>query len=419
MADNQNINNQNGFPNRMIIGEKINELFSNKEGKMIRTILIANFIVIVICSILYYNYILLGEFFTTIFLAFICSLALKPSKDKLIYKLKMHYREKNKYFVRRSWIFLVLRILQIVRLFNFISSYFDKSDIPRYRVQSEHLNTKQTVESEHLEEDKSKYTIYNDIIYLIFISCVYIMIFKFKIFISVTIISIYFFVDFSTRLTIDFCIILSKRFENNRFILNDNNTPREYVNSIISSFMIMFYILFVLLVIILGIVSIYLDLKKIYLYLNENNDFLNVIKDNLLTSDKIKNYQQTIFEQFNSFEEYLNNTYIKIDSQYGTQSTFLRGGNYTLYGKFSNKIDLSNKLIYILNNPMLVVESKGQSEAEKNITYKLMCEEYQNTLISILNRVFSSDYIVKFHCSTRVLLKELNIDVILQLNSDR
>ena len=181
----------------------------------------------------------------------------------------------------------------------------------------------------------------------------------------------------------------------------------------------MFYILFVLLVIILGIVSIYLDLKKIYLYLNENNDFLNVIKDNLLTSDKIKNYQQTIFEQFNSFEEYLNNTYIKIDSQYGTQSTFLRGGNYTLYGKFSNKIDLSNKLIYILNNPMLVVESEGQSEAEKNITYKLMCEEYQNTLISILNRVFSSDYIVKFHCSTRVLLKELNIDVILQLNSDR
>ena len=101
MADNQNINDQNGFPNRKIIGEKINELFSNKEGKMIRTILIANFIVIVICSILYYNYILLGEFFTTIFLAFICSLALKPSKDKLIYKLKMHYREKNKYFVKK------------------------------------------------------------------------------------------------------------------------------------------------------------------------------------------------------------------------------------------------------------------------------------------------------------------------------
>ena len=87
--------------------------------------------------------------------------------------------------------------------------------------------------------------------------------------------------------------------------------------------------------------------------------------------------------------------------------------------KVNNKIDLSNKLIYILNNPMLVVESEGQSEAEKNITYKLMCEEYQNTFISILNRVFSSDYIVKFHCSTRVLLKELNIDVILQLNSDR
>lgn len=330
MNVNNNENDNIGYNNHTKIGEKINQLLSNDEGKLIRTILIASFIIIVICLILYFNYILLGEFFTTIFLAFICSLSLKPSKDKLIYKLKRHLRQSNKYFVTRSWIFVVLRVLQILRLLSFITSYVQKPKMEKLRLNSEYFTTEPTVESETSEEEKAKYTIYNNINYLIFICIVYIMIFKLKIFISVTIISIYFFADFSTRLTMDIFIILSRK--NNRLNLTVNNTTREFVHSIISSLMIMIFILFVVFVITLGIGLFYLDIKKMYNYLNENNDLIKVIKNNLLESDKIKNYQQTIFEQFKSIEEYLNNTYIKIDSHY-TQSSFIQDGNYTLFGK--------------------------------------------------------------------------------------
>jgi hypothetical protein len=193
-------------------------------------------------------------------------------------------------------------------------------------------------------------------------------------------------------------------------MLKKNGTPKEFVHSIVTTFMILFYIFFMIFVIIFGIGLFYLDLKQIYNYINDNNDYFTVIKENLLGSDKLRNYQQTVFEQLNSIEVYLNNTYIKIDSQL-TNSTFLQGGNYTIYGTFLLIIDLSNKLIGIINDPLLVVEGIVSPHLDREDMYKYHCEKYENAYISIVQKIFQSDYVTKFHCSSRILLQQLNIDV--------
>jgi hypothetical protein len=329
MTENNNENSNYSYTHNLISSEKINEFLSS-EGKVIRTFLISSIITIVFCTILYFNYILLGEFFTTLFLSFICSLALRPSKDKIILKLKKHFRQSHKYFVLRSWIIKVLRFLQIIRLINFINSKIWKKQA-FLRMNNESFEHPQ--DSDMSEEEKSKHNFFNNLPFLLFICFLYIIIFKMRMFISATIISIYFFIDFLVRLLIDMLIILSRKFSNNSLVLNKDGVPRDYVHTIVSSLLILKYLLIMIFIIIIGVVLFYMDLKKIYIYLNENNDFLKLIKENLLSSDKFKIYQQTIFEQFNIIEVYLNSTYISIDPQF-PQTSFLQSGNYTVYGKF-------------------------------------------------------------------------------------
>jgi hypothetical protein len=265
-------------------------------------------------------------------------------------------------------------------------------------------------DSDMSEDEKSKHNFFNNLPFLLFICFLYIIIFKMRMFISATIISIYFFVDFLVRLFIDMLIILSRKFSNNSLVLNNDGVPRDYVHTIVSSLLILQYLMIMIFIIIIGVVLFYMDLKKIYIYLNENNDFLKLIKENLLSSDKFKTYQQTIFEQFNIIEVYLNSTYISIDPQF-PQTSFLQSGNYTVYGKFWFYIDLSNKIINVLNDPTFVIEGYAPGNPNNTYLYKTYCEEYENTLIFILRKVFTSDYIERFHCGSRILLKQLNIDV--------
>src|SRR4051794_415408 len=81
--------------------QKIGEIFSG-EIKLIRTILISCLTVIIICILLYFNYILVGQFFTTIFLSFIVSLAIKPTKEKIIKKLTNQFVKKKYLFVKST-----------------------------------------------------------------------------------------------------------------------------------------------------------------------------------------------------------------------------------------------------------------------------------------------------------------------------
>ncbi len=79
---------------------KISELFTT-EIQLIRTIFISFMTVLIICILLYFNYILIGEFFTTIFLSFIASLAVKPIKNIIIQKIEKQLH-KSKYFSLNS-----------------------------------------------------------------------------------------------------------------------------------------------------------------------------------------------------------------------------------------------------------------------------------------------------------------------------
>lgn len=94
--------------------QKIGEIFNN-EIKLIRTILISFLTVLVICILLYFNYILIGQFFTTIFLSFISSLAVKPLKDLIVNNIENQLITKD-FFSLKSFVFLFLKIFfKIIR----------------------------------------------------------------------------------------------------------------------------------------------------------------------------------------------------------------------------------------------------------------------------------------------------------------
>ena len=74
--------------------------------------------------------------------------------------------------------------------------------------------------------------------------------------------------------------------------------------------------------------------------------------------------------------------------------------------------ELSNRFIQFFDDPSLILENNSvTSKNETQIAYMHTCEKYDNTIINIMKKLFRSDYIGKFYCSSRILLKQLNIDV--------
>jgi len=140
--------------------KKIGELFTT-EIKLIRTIFISFMTVLIICILLYFNYILIGEFFTTIFLSFIASLAVKPLKKMIIHNIEKRLH-KSKYFSVKSFVFIFLKLILILKkkiLINLaeymISKISIKIDEKNY-IESQDQKTLKTIEDNTVSEDKNK-----------------------------------------------------------------------------------------------------------------------------------------------------------------------------------------------------------------------------------------------------------------------
>jgi hypothetical protein len=269
--------------------KKISNMYS-QEIKLIRTIIIACITVISICIVLYFNYILIGQFFTTIFLSLVASFALRPTKDSIICHFEENI-ENHKYYVKQSKITKSLQgiyniikiILQTIVFFRPIQIKFDK-------MQDEFVKN-----------------------YLYFIVFIYVIIFKLDIYLTLLIVSIILAVDLIFRICVDILIIVIKRIKNTflRFFIFQEKKSQlnDNVHSFVALILISLFLILIIMIVFLSLWLIYIDVK--FVYSESKNDYSEILhrfipKNMTDFSNQFSNfYQNNLFTHLKSFEEYV------------------------------------------------------------------------------------------------------------------
>lgn len=305
--------------------KRIGEMLSN-EIPLIRTIFISCLTVIVICILLYFNYILIGQFFTTIFLAFITSLALMPTKDKLILKINDHI-SCHKYFTNRC------AIVKILRSFYFYLNRFIVISKSLFKLKINDTKNAPSVETTPVKSRNNSFgamsldtvlevqhlTMFNDIRYLFIVCAAYVIIFKLDFMITCALTIGYLLLDMLIRLLLDFMIAIIKLF--------DSEEVNENIHSVIAFMIILFASAIILLITIVSVYLFYIDIQSMYSAIRtSNSEYMHQFQT--LFEDNTNNlYRNNIYSRIASFESVINSTIAE------NISTDLLG-NYTIFGKF-------------------------------------------------------------------------------------
>jgi hypothetical protein len=294
---------------------KINELFIG-EAKIIKTILISSLTVIIICSLLYFIYILLGQFFTTIFLAVIISAAIKPTKDTILSYINNRIDEQA-LTVNRCW---------LVYLFECIS-YIVNSVTYYFRVPQEDTET-----SPKLRDRIKDFSI----IYLLNMSgIIYLFIAKVDFEIIIELIITLFIADLIIRTLFDCFVVIIGYLKSTKFnkILFKDNEFNESVHSLLAFILIFLFMFIITIICILFIWLSYQDLKSLTSLFGQYDGYLSKLLRDVIP-DKIKFYYESdlnqiaydnIYVKMKSFEEFLNFTEAE------TKIYEFKNSNYTIY----------------------------------------------------------------------------------------
>jgi hypothetical protein len=273
--------------------KKITNMYS-QEIKLIRTIIIASITVISLCIVLYFNYILIGQFFTTIFLSLVASFVLRSTKDSIISHFEYNIQD-HKYYVSYSYFIKTLKAIYIS-----IRTIFESLVLLKpIKIVDKFSN------------------IHNKFVtnYLYFIVFIYVIIFKLDIYLTLIIISIILGVDLIIRICLDVLIIMVRSIKDNyllrSLIFQDNKTLlNQNVHSIVALILISLFLVLILITILLSLWLIYIDIKSVYKESNSNySDFINRIIPRNITdlSDHFNNfYKSNLFTHIKTLEEYIN-----------------------------------------------------------------------------------------------------------------
>ena len=85
-----------------------NDYEHKESSRLFKAFALAQFVVIAICYLIYFNYLLLGQFFFCFFFAFVTSISLRPYK-KLIKEELESTLGKSKYILQTSLIYKILK----------------------------------------------------------------------------------------------------------------------------------------------------------------------------------------------------------------------------------------------------------------------------------------------------------------------
>jgi predicted PurR-regulated permease PerM len=426
--------------------KKIGELFSG-EIKLLRTILISCLTVIIICILLYFNYILIGQFFTTIFLAFIASLALKPTKERVISKLNKYFIKK-KYYIKKSLLFsivnYVIKLAQYIsylisKLFNLVkdnkanknsentkernslklsnNSYSNKSN-NNSQQNSSSLQRQGSFTSEAVQES-SYISIFNDRNYLFSLCIFYVMIFKLEFHLSLTLFIIYIIIDLFLRLFLDIIVFFFKIAKKskllNPLIFDDKNslTFSENMHYIVSLLIIFFLTLILLCIFLCIIWLLYIDMNSIISYLKQNNDYMNYLKNMVPENfkeyyDMDNFYNNHIFINLKSFESYINKTIVE-----NFEGSEYLQGNHTLY-------DISNNIYSFIKDPSLIIKAASEvnpissfNKSNYPLIYMIEnnCKKFEEEVIYRVISYSGIEYIKRFYCGMRIIIDRFNLNL--------
>lgn len=421
--------------------QKIGEILSG-EIKLIRTILISCLTVIIICILLYFNYILIGQFFTTIFLSFIVSLALKPTKEKIINRITNHF-QKEKYFLIKCTAFRIIQkiaiairyvIDQIIWLFRKIRTSETKIKIKENSTSKNHTLRKSQLFTQTHEVDtiNANLTIFNNKNYLYLLCLIYVVVFKLEFYLSLTLVFSYLFIDFVIRLLIDIVFFAVKKTNKNSFFKyfifqqKTNYELNDWMHSMISFIIILFFSVIILLIMGGSVWLFYIDTKSVVNYVRNNSDYMNYFKT--ILPDNFKEYydgenlnyfhNSKVYVHLKSFEVFVNSA---LEEQLGNNTESIRG-NYTLY-------DISNNLVKFIKDPLDIVNSHNKhgfnldSYVKNNQKLQLIdfnfepCQKYDKEIVYTIISYTEIEYLKRLYCGTRIFVDRYNLQFSLSIFS--
>jgi predicted PurR-regulated permease PerM len=413
--------------------QKIGEMLSG-EIKLIRTILISCLTVIIICILLYFNYILIGQFFTTIFLSLIVSLALKPTKEKILTRITNNLK-KQKYFIIKCTAFIILKnivggisylIDKIIWLFRKIKR--SEIKIKESTVASK-TNTQKKSSSYAYEVDtlnNVNLTVFNNKNYLYLLCLVYVVVFKLEFYLSLTLVFSYLFLDFLVRLIIDVALFLIKKTNKNSFLKymifqqKNNYEFNDWIHSLISFIIILFFTVIILIILGGSMWLFYIDMKSVVDYVRNNSDYMNYFKT--ILPENFKEYYEgenlnyfynsKVYVHLKSFEVFVNSA---LEEQFANTTETFRG-NYTLY-------EISNNLMNFIKDPTLIVNNHNfnkfqnpgysQDGTNNNLPVSTIiedgCLKYNEEILSRILSYLESEYFQKLYCGLRIVIDRFNL----------
>jgi predicted PurR-regulated permease PerM len=405
--------------------------------------------------ILYFNYILIGDFLSTILFAIVISLAIKPYKDNITEKIEFMIINKN-LFVSESLLLIIFNILKeiIIYILNIRKNIFNDQ-----KIKEKDINNNIQSNTNNSNSFKNKMKSISDlstITILKYATLIYLIIFKMDPKFFLFLIFIITLIDFLIKISVDFFIYFSFKFGISEMFIdsksNKTSKLKHIVHSFLTSLILILSIIIFMVFMFLSFFLLYKDLSFIYnLAINQNNlkdvikEYINVnLKDiginfglennNNFDNSDSKTTQFPFSSQIDSFfnpnfKDLFKFTFGKNQNSTLIYSTFNNNTEYSISNTtfFKNKINgngngnisfnrnnfssIADIGFKIITNPKDFLE-EYISKDDLNIISK-KCEEnsiYNNKIMKIIS-FFSLGYINQAFCFLNIIYNHLNQEI--------
>ena len=380
------------------LSQKLNEIIS-LDLNLVKTLLISSVIISIIVIILYFNYILIGMFLTTIFMGLITGLALKTTKDKIEKKL-INSLLKEETFM--SYSLIVNLVLFIKFIFIFVSNLANRQNtvvglFKNYKKNSKSRKSKGSDADIELTkaEENDQWNIM-DMLNIILVS--YIMIFKVNFRLCMILIISVLIIDALLRLLLDASSFLIKYFNLYGLYFDNYDSKKKITlglninlstHSLISSLLICYFILFFVFTFLIACYFIYIDLSYLIKVMQSSNsyNFKDYIISQIPQSIDINSLISSNIKGIKILETFLKNSNITLNTndsnhKQGSDNTSLFSGIYNFYTPENKELIINECIVHNIND---------------TIIYKVI-------------NILPFDYLTHVYCGLFLLVKQMNIE---------
>lgn len=372
------------------------------EKRILKISIIFTVLIVLLFTIIYFNYILIGDFFSTILFAIVISLAIKPYKDSITEKLENMINNEN-YFLFDSMLLYILGNIRAIIGFIIakLNDFFNKKtkittleEIENENKNSKNMNMSIYPRKSSFNKNSNSYdnnmnnksTIKNKIkemtdistlTLLKYCTIIYFIVFKLDIKFFLFLIFIVTIIDFWIKISIDFILYSFSKLNLIEIIMDLSDSKRKklkhIVHSILTSLLLVVSIVIFMSFMLLSFFLLYKDISFIYnLVINQNslkdvvNDYINenvnfnfkdiginlgLGNENSGLNDTMNSKPQIQFSQFDTLfnpniKDLLKSTFSRTQNQNNTFTSSMDSQNFENYNNNSN----FSKINYNRNN---------------------------------------------------------------------